>query len=129
MKAKKDNWLIILCVVESMAILLLAAYQLHRKYGSHIEYYALASHLPNKIAYVAGVDTELDLTGATVIESSNAAYAVGEEYDLVSNLGTHFTVVSEDIDFSTPGIYEVRIRGYDTECVFPIEVIDPAALE
>ena len=129
MKAKKENWLLTLCIVQSVALALVMGCYLYLK-STEIETYACIKTLPVKTTYVAGMDTVLDLTGATITEATSPQPRRGDEvYDVVSNLGTHFTIVSEDIDFSTPGIYEVRIRGFETECAFPIEVIDPARLQ
>ena len=135
MKKQKENWLITLWIIESIALIcaLVMVGRVRNLDASrdtdNPDFYAKIRNFPDKVVYVAGVDTELDLRGCTISESRLFGADDGTAEDLVSNLGTHFTVVSEDIDFSTPGVYEVRIRGYDTECAFPIEVIDPAALE
>ena len=74
------------------------------------------SQYPDKVTYIAGVDTQLDISGGRLNGrlSSNGKREIGMPIEGV----TH------DIDFSTPGVYVVTItlRGYPP-MKFPIQVI------
>lgn len=77
--------------------------------------------LPDKTEYVAGVDTQLDLTGGVV--RYTFLFPQGDDYELCNM--DELTVI-ENIDFNTPGTYDVRIFQHNDAWVdFDITVIDP----
>jgi hypothetical protein len=82
--------------------------------------------LPDRIVYVAHVDTELDLSGLTVV------FILGNGTQRDQSLYTYsHIIVNHNIDFSTPGVYEVEIifpirmiRANDLSLRFLVQVID-----
>ena len=77
---------------------------------------------PDRIVYVVDIDTEIDMTGATVITVIRA----GREYEECVTEG--WSVVTHNIDFATPGVYDVTITRpvASREFIFrfPVQVID-----
>ena len=86
---------------------------------------------PDRIIYIANVDTELDLTGATLVSIARDGYRHPER--LLTTLLQQYqypnssTEVRHSIDFTTPGVYEVvivRVRNGRHYLPFFIQVID-----
>jgi hypothetical protein len=94
--------LLLLCAV--MALTLLAGCEPGVKM-------VVISKPPDKLIYIAGQDTELDLTGGELIEHSNAIPffpSSAREGTMDSlHLGIH---LNHEIDFNTPGVYLVIIN-------------------
>ena len=98
---------------------------------------------PDKLVYVMGKDTELDLTGGKICFSEfgeglngfscESCKAAGLESN--NNCQEIFNMVdipwyTTNVNFNEPGIYLIRFtRNNGGSCGFAVEVIDPAALE
>ena len=89
--------------------------------------------LPDRIIYIANVDTELDLTGATLIPIQRDGYRCEEMLlqSLVYREQTPdwSTEIRHSIDFTTPGRYRVEIinrrpRYRARRLHFYVEVVD-----
>ena len=105
--------------------------------------YVLSIHsYPDKLVYVAGQDTELDLTGGEICFSRSERQMNGfsctlddrsiDSAALCGHVADMRTVpYSTNVDFAVPNVYLVKFDCYSgsVSCAFPIEVIDPAALE
>jgi len=78
---------------------------------------------PNRIVYVAGVDSSLDLTGGKV----NYLLKGGSVTE--DNMNAPLITVTHDIDFNTPGIYTVVLKRHKGVCQFPIQVIEETAAD
>ena len=84
-----------------------------------IDHYIFGS-LP-RLVYIANVDTELDFLGATIIAMSRGGYQV-DEFPIEPWL-----VVDHNIDFTTPGVYKVRMSldfHGRFNVIFWVQVID-----
>ena len=75
---------------------------------------------PDKLIYVAGEDTELDLTGGEVYFLVRQGDR-GNRYSMYY----HFITVTHDIDFSVPGTYVVTLTRHRGSAQFEIEVVSP----
>ena len=99
---------------------------------------------PNKITYIVGVDTSIDLSGGelcfgpegddnSVTNSLPCAYNDDRQRndDIVCEKTRAMSEVpyTTDAELTKEGIYTVRLDVEGVICSFPIEVIDPAALE
>jgi len=75
-----------------------------------------------RVVYIAGVDTELDLSDATYVN----IHADGKRNEFpFPELPTRWITVEHNIDFSTTGIYEVEIFLHpDWVLTFFVQVID-----
>ena len=77
---------------------------------------------PDRIVYIVDIDTEIDMTGATVITILRDGR---EEEESVTG---GWSAVVHNIDFSTPGVYEVTIirpvTSKEFTFRFPVQVID-----
>jgi len=92
---------------------------------------------PDRIIYIANVDTELDFTGATLVPISRNGDTNNER--LLTDLlqGRQFpgwsTEIRHAIDFTTPGVYEVEILNthprHSSYLSFFIQVIDEATFK
>ena len=80
---------------------------------------------PERLVYVAGYDTELDLTG-------------GEVGKIIVKLGVETTdifpmsssLIVHKIDFDVPGVYMVKIyNSYNQEVKFAVQVVDENCIE
>ena len=79
------------------------------------------SRYPDRLVYVAGYDTELDLTGGEIVY-----YMDDGSKQLISMKSTTFSF-SHDIDFNTPGVYVVESKYYNKKnpgIAFAIQVVD-----
>ena len=85
----------------------------------HVKDIAVSKY-PDRLIYIAGYDTELDLTGGEVTFSFSNGSPIVNAMD--------FTVVSirHEIDFNTPGVYvvETRFKNSDIMATFAIQVVD-----
>jgi len=76
-------------------------------------------NFPENIVYYTGDNNSLDLTGCTLITTIKS----GEEHNEPINTA-HYVEITDNIDFSTPGIYEVKITWMDSLVGrIPIQVI------
>jgi len=78
---------------------------------------------PDKIAYIVGHDSELDLTGCIVNRISRQGSK--DSHDLMAEYS--WFEINYDIDFNTPGVYVVDIILPVSPilfCSFAIEVVD-----
>lgn len=74
---------------------------------------------PDKIVYVAGTDTKLDLSGGKI------------EYILLDKRADRYiepmdngmVTVTHNIDFNKPGVYVVTLTQHKGKCQFPVQVI------
>ena len=73
---------------------------------------------PSKLIYVAGIDTELDLTGGEVYLILRQGRAGSRD-----NMYCDAITVTHDIDFSVPGIYVVTLTRHRGTAQFEIEVV------
>lgn len=73
---------------------------------------------PDKIVYIQGIDTELDLTGGIIVAIFPDESKEGKEM-----LPQY---IENSIDFNTPGIHVVKITG---GMEFPIQVIPKDYIE
>jgi len=78
---------------------------------------------PDRLIYIAGYDTELDLTGGEVVmllRDMNKRYMETEYMDdwFISKIITH------EINFNIPGIYIVKINHSKISDSFAIQVVD-----
>ena len=87
------------------------------------------TNYPNKIAYIAGKDTELDLSGLEIMiitkENTNSI----KKFDDYNNAEDRhfFPEVLADINFNKAGVYIVTVKQHESAyATFPVEVIDPA---
>ena len=75
---------------------------------------------PNRLIYVIGKDTELDLEGGIVWIGESR-----EEASLYEMTNPRYWFdISTDADFTREGVYEVTLT-HGAECSFPIQVISP----
>ena len=79
---------------------------------------------PDRITYILGKDTVLDLLGLEIEVTTKSGYK-----DIVSLDDDSFYrdafIVNENIDFNKKGVYVVEIStSSDINCSFAIEVID-----
>jgi len=84
-----------------------------------------------RIVYIVGVDTELDFANVTLISTARN----GSQYEFLfwlpeSGFQRFATRIEHSIDFTTPGVYQVRITWAGREqreylqVIFLIQVID-----
>ena len=79
---------------------------------------------PDKIVYIAGIDVELDLSGAIIAVTT--ADGVTHEHDIYDGI----VDISSDIIYGVPGVYEVKIsRGGSYRTIFPVQVIEQDYVE
>ena len=96
---------------------------------------------PNKITYVAGQDSELDMSGCNirrttksgiedVLSVTSEGYTIrtgikSTELELIEFDGSKAFEIHHNIDFNVPGVYQVNIILLSgIACSFAIEVID-----
>lgn len=146
-KRKTNVWLWILLVVDTIVMIAALLFL--------IGIYGFASMLtmlneeelswnihryPNKITYVVGVDTSIDLTGGelcfgpegdddSVTNSLPCTYHIDRKRnnDIVCETIRAMTEVpyTTDAELTKKGIYTVLLEVEGVSCSFPIEVIDP----
>jgi len=80
---------------------------------------------PNRIVYVAGVDTALDLSGGKVKYILLDKRADGS----VVPMTAESIRITHNIDFSTPGIYVVTLAQHKGMCRFPVQVVDQGFMQ
>ena len=157
-KNKPRHWLWIPFLIENGLILLLLVilgvragwnYCEENLFPKHFEYMHVHSY-PDKLVYVIGKDTELDLTGGQVCFSEKYRDLHGyscewapepdvEEYakeyigicDEIHSMREYapdeadFARQMPDLDFTKPGIYNVVLQTDDgLKCSFPIQVVE-----
>ena len=85
---------------------------------------------PDRIVYMANVDTELDLSGGTFITSNKMGYR--DEHSLAdfpSSLPFNNERIEHSIDFTTPGVYKVDlIRRDKVFFSYLVQVVDDEIL-
>ena len=75
---------------------------------------------PDRLIYIAGYDTELDLTGGEVeFLFSDKSTRIYSMYDNLPTLR-----ISHEIDFNIPGVYIVKINNYKNDDSFAIQVVE-----
>ncbi|MCL2285709.1 MAG: hypothetical protein FWC32_05015 [Firmicutes bacterium] len=75
-----------------------------------------------RVVYIAGVDTELDMYGASVISTTRDGHQ-NESPLIISD--RIWATIEHSIDFATPGIYKVEIFiPRDFRLTFLVQVID-----
>ena len=75
---------------------------------------------PDRIVYVANVDTEIDLSGCSYILKTKD----GQIYEDAYNEKSWQFAIQSDVDFTTSGVYEVKLfRGTTEVGKFPVQVI------
>ena len=74
-----------------------------------------------RVVYIAGVDTELDFSNATLV----SVHANGKRNEgLFPELPSQWTIVEHNIDFNTPGRYRVEVWTHpDWIITFSVQVI------
>ncbi len=78
---------------------------------------------PERIVYVAGVDDTIDLTGGTC--GLILAQTPEGEHGIPVEMTEWRLTISDNVDFSTPGVYTVRVAIHNGEYQeFPVQVID-----
>jgi hypothetical protein len=76
---------------------------------------------PPRIVYIAGVDTELDFTDATIIRTARNGSRYPEEFLLLPGLGFGRNVeLIHSIDFDTPGVYLFFVQVIDEEVFYKL---------
>lgn len=154
---RRHDWLWTLLVVENSVILLVLIIfglraclfsipsQPLRDFGSRYlqnepDYSYMYVHTPpEKLIYIAGKDTSLDLAGGKVCYSVYPEYANGlpcaqnDDADCENIRDMEELKVKAEIDFSKPGVYLVTLeddsRTFSTWCHFYIQVISPDYVE
>lgn len=106
-------------------------------YRTHMKRYGNIHRYPTKLTYLAGVDTELDLSGGEVCFSRGTEFGSGvfcasdpTRTDGKKGRCKHIlpmeeTEVSTNADFNMPGSYYVEVHYKGVTCYCPIVVIDP----
>ncbi len=74
---------------------------------------------PDKIVYIANVDTELDIAGATII--THLKQGTTYEMDIADD---DFCTFEYDVNFTKPGVYEIVVVRAGIRNKFPIQVVD-----
>jgi len=84
----------------------------------------IISKYPDRLIYVAGYDTELDLTGGEI--SKKIVYMGKETMEIYPMDEIHISgSVIHQIDFSRPGIYMVKVyNSSGNEVTFAIQVVE-----
>lgn len=144
-KQTSRSWLKTLLIVENViiiAVLLHFGVKEIKRVVSYIRYpssvYVINIHrYPDKLVYVAGEDTVLDLTGGELCLSSEGGFTNGFPCEFNperKNMGEGYCEIvysmTEDeyetnADLSVPGRYYIRFSLDRGTCSFPIIVIDP----
>jgi len=78
---------------------------------------ASVTKLPDKLIYIAGQDTELDLTGGKL------TLVLSNGFVMVDEMSAYSHRIEHEIDFNIPGTYVVEFLYYD--CSFEITVVAP----
>ena len=92
--------------------------------GLEIVSIELGSFPDNIVYYVSKADS-VDLTGANILVEIRQGEAF--EYDIYSTRAERLLVITDNVDFSTPGVYEVTIRWTHNDDLvgrIPIQVIE-----
>jgi hypothetical protein len=74
---------------------------------------------PDRIVYVAGKDTKVDLDGGimtNILKSGERGSSVKMDDPTITE--------TDQINFSKPGVYRVSLSRGNVSCQFPIQVID-----
>ena len=78
---------------------------------------------PDRLVYIKGVDTGLDLRGGVYRVEQRDGYCY--DCDMNDEKLTYTLNKFRNIDFNRPGIYRVSIESSEFECFFPIQVVSP----
>ena len=113
-------------------------------YGCDYEIAAASLELvgmPNRIIYIADVDTEVDLSGLKLVETSVGGFVTEELLENWKNPNeVPGRLIYHEIDFAIPGVYEVelyiegelmygwRARTEVISLKFYIQVVDAEAI-
>lgn len=135
---QKWFWLTVILLAETYCLLTMAFPQ--HLIPNYLPYGSMAVYTyPDKLIYVVGEDTELDLTGGNVCLHEGSYETNGLPCAMIGNepcgeiLPMADCAYTTDADFTLPGQYAVRLiygKGiYKLEHGFTIQVIDPANLE
>ena len=77
---------------------------------------------PPRVVYIAGVDTELDFSEATLITTLRNGW---QHEDPFPERPGRLTAVEHNVDFNTPGIYKVEVLRHPNFVItFFVQVID-----
>lgn len=135
---QKWFWLTLLLLLETYCLLTMVFPQ--HFVPNYLPYGTMTVHTyPDKLIYVIGKDTALDLTGGKLClhegtyETNGLPCAMLADEPCSEILPMADCTYSTDADFSVPGQYAVRFtygnRLNKFECGLTVQVIDPAALE
>jgi hypothetical protein len=95
---------------------------------SGLEIVGLEIHqYPDKIVYIIGADTDLDLAGLGIYIITRDDKKSGERNNIMmyGDNNFHVSSIEHEIDFNKAGIYVVTLTRHLGSCYFTIEVIDP----
>lgn len=138
---QKWFWLTLLLLLETYCLLAMVFPQ--HFVPNYLPYGTMTVHTyPDKLIYVIGEDTALDLTGGVICAheydrpdepSRSCVSFAGEEIDHGEDSYTYTMLeawedgeLTSDIDFTREGVYTVRILHQDwTELCFPVAVVVP----
>jgi hypothetical protein len=86
---------------------------------------SVVSRLPDKLIYIVGSDTELDLEGGKVTFHMGYAFFFPDSTQENLSMDSEFIGIRHDIDFNTPGVYEVTINKGPPgkQATFEIQVV------
>jgi len=118
-QAKKKRLLLLVIPLVIFAALLCACEE-----GLQTKDVRLTSY-PDRIVYIKGVDTELDLRGGAFeveVKSGAVFKHVMDDHYLSGNYYT-------EVDFDTEGVYEVSLYYDGFYLYFPIQVISPESFQ
>ena len=77
---------------------------------------------PPRVVYIAGVDTELDFSEATVITTLRNGWQHEDPFPVGA---INLLTVEHNVDFNTPGIYKVEVLRHPGFVItFFVQVID-----
>lgn len=147
-KASVRHWLKILLIVENVIIIAALFFGCMKAFRIFVDSYEenqepllnrsfVIHSYPDKLTYVAGQDTELDLSGGKLclfelpVESPFVSCVETERHAPCEPIPMEEYEPLHTIDFSEPGMYVVSFKtnqGEVLQCGFPVEVIAPEAL-
>lgn len=147
-KQASRNWLKILLIVENVIIIAALFFGCMKAFRIFVDSYEenqepllkrsfVIHSYPDKLTYVAGQDTELDLSGGKLclfelpVESPFVSCVETERHAPCEPIPMEEYEPLHTIDFSEPGMYVVSFKtnqGEVLQCGFPVEVIAPEAL-
>lgn len=73
---------------------------------------------PNNIVYVKGNESEINLSGGTILLISK------DGTETIEEMSNEYVEVNSTIDFNKPGVYVVTLKRGEFTCDFPVQVVD-----